>query len=571
MKYRLNLSREFIYFLLFIMANFFVFSYLLNLWELLDPDNVLLGGDLSGELTVTKIAYEGNLLGYTKDLAWPYGYSVWSYPLIGLGPQIFVWLLGLVFNNLPIFFVYLISIILGHIINSTAIFWMVKNEFQNKLYPFLLTFFFTFSTFIFYRIGHIPVVWLFFPIVIFGLWLRHDKNQINNKKVFLISLITGIFSPFWWSTVIILLSLTLFIVFSFMRKNFQQKQYFWLNILVSTLLSLIPVLILYTQHLDLVGNVSRNAWQSNVFGGRLSDLINFSPFLNNFLNLKYKLIDGNSPEASITQIGFPLLIAIIISFIFLIKSLLTPVKQFPKDLAILIFVLLLFYLSGGLGNLQAAVFVLLGQESPARSWSRLIILISIIGLYIAFKFLDKLKIKNYLISLILIIFVSLTILDINYAPKPQFKNIKLVEEFAPAGFIRNNTNDCPVFQLPLDTYPVPQDFLFENGGKFFLNQLTPYLLTNKNQWSLGGSPGNKYWQESVKLPNTIDKNYATKLKNDGYCAILFDKKFAKWQIERRAGLNLETGELANYANWPGVIISGLVPNFETARYQVFIL
>jgi hypothetical protein len=51
---------------------------------------------------------------------------------------------------------------------------------------------------------------------------------------------------------------------------------------------------------------------------------------------------------------------------------------------------------------------------------------------------------------------------------------------------------------------------------------------------------------------------------------LFDKDFSKWQQQRNAGLDLETGNLTNSGNWPGVQIADINPNYENKRFSVFL-
>lgn len=86
-----------------------------------------------------------------------------------------------------------------------------------------------------------------------------------------------------------------------------------------------------------------------------------------------------------------------------------------------------------------------------------------------------------------------------------------------------------------------------------------------------GTQFNKYWINDISVPRKLDSNYLIQLKNQGYCAILFDKDFANWQIRRNAGINLETGELTNWGNWPGIEISNIEPNYEDDRFSVFLL
>ena len=55
------------------------------------------------------------------------------------------------------------------------------------------------------------------------------------------------------------------------------------------------------------------------------------------------------------------------------------------------------------------------------------------------------------------------------------------------------------------------------------------------------------------------------LASKGFCAILFDKDFSQWQIDRQAGLDLTIGK------WPGLKMNLGIPDFDNGRYQVYLL
>jgi hypothetical protein len=63
----------------------------------------------------------------------------------------------------------------------------------------------------------------------------------------------------------------------------------------------------------------------------------------------------------------------------------------------------------------------------------------------------------------------------------------------------------------------------------------------------------------------MDKSKLITLKNQGFCAVLFDKEFSNWQIERKAGLDYTQGF------WPGLNLNVDNPDFEDTRYKVYLL
>jgi hypothetical protein len=91
------------------------------------------------------------------------------------------------------------------------------------------------------------------------------------------------------------------------------------------------------------------------------------------------------------------------------------------------------------------------------------------------------------------------------------------------------------------------------------------LLSDNNKWSHYGIPGNKYWEDVKKISSEIGEVEAQNFRTQGFCAILFDKDFSQWQIDRQAGLDFTIGK------WPGLRMNLGEPNFDNGRYQVFLL
>lgn len=528
------------------------------------------GGDLTAELIVAKNAYNGEIFSVSKVLGWPNGYSLWAYPLTGIGPITVYFILGIFSNHASISFVYLFTYLVGNAINTFLAHWMIKNEFRNKYLPLLFASLVGLSSLMFYRIGHIPVVWFYFPLVVFGLWFRYSRHSIKINKVILFTLFAGLFSPPWWVTVVVFISLFMLIILILNYKNYKRELKFWITILGASLISTFPTVLLYLKDLSFVANSTRTPWQSNVFGGRITDLFIQSPTINLLTKIDSKLIEGISPEAMINILGLPLLVGFLVSVVYLLIAVTKKEGNTPKDFTAFLTICFGLFISGGLGNLQATIFAIFNQSSPARSWSRLIILISIIGLFILFRYLDSINLKKGSVSILAIVLLSLSLIEVLNSKKPTPVNLSSLEEFQPVKFINDETKNCPIIQLPIDTIPVPQDFTFQNGNKFFFNQYIPFLISDKNQWSTGISLGSNFWQESMNIPSEITLENIDVIKEKGFCGILFDKDFGKWQQHRNAGLDLETGNLTNSGNWPGVQIANIDPNYENKRFSVFL-
>jgi hypothetical protein len=411
----------------------------------------------------------------------------------------------------------------------------------------------------------LPILWLFFVPVIFGIYFRLERKQIEFKKAILIISFLGFWSPLFWIFVIIFLSLTLSIIYLVFYKYYFKQLKTWSIILSGSVMAfLLNYFLIYISR-DYKGTTSRFPWQSNVFGGRFADILVSSPFINSKINLLEKLSEGLSPEVKISHVGIVLGIGIILTLIFSISGIQSKKLNLPLGFTGILVILWLFFTTGGLGNLQAALLLLLGQTTPMRAWSRIIIVLGILGFYILLKLLEIQLIQNYLKNIVLFLITIISIVDGQYLKYIEFTEKKDVIEYSAVKFLESETKDCPVLQIPVDTFPLVQDFIFYNGQKFVFNQTIPYILSDNNQWSLYAIPGNKFFQNYKDISSEIDIAAAEFLASKGFCAILFDKEFSQWQIDRQAGLDLTIGK------WPGLKMNLGEPDFDNGRYQVYLL
>ena len=531
----------------------------------LDSTNSFSGGDVTGELFAIKVATKANLIGIVDTLGWPNGFALWAEPLLGLGPYYSAVILHKVFLFNDVSVIYLLSTSIGITLNAIAAWWMVSKEFENKKYSYFFSFIIGISPFALMRFGQIPVAWLFFPFIFLGVAFKLNRNQISRKRALIILFSTGVFSPLWWTIVCLLIAFTLTIVNLIGIRQLKKNLKDCIVILLGTGLSILPTVFLNYLSRDYSGETSRFPWQSNLFGGKFSDLLLSSPYLNQLFDLKTKISEGSSPEASNSHIG--ILLGILTGY--LIYQLLINKKIrsdfLPNNFYLISLVFLLFFISGGLGNLQAGLLVLLGEVSPARTWFRLIFFLGILGLYLLLKIIERSKASQFVVNIFMGLAVLLTIFDNRYVDFIQPVEKENIAEYAAVNFLDQNTKNCPVLQIPIDTYPLNQDFQFVNGSKFAYNQMMPYVLSDNNKWSLVGIPGNKFWGNYKSIPVDMDKSKLIILKNQGFCAVLFDKEFSNWQIERKAGLDYTQGF------WPGLTMNIDNPNFEDARYKVYLI
>jgi hypothetical protein len=532
---------------------------------ILDKNLVLVGGDLSFNIFLIKIGMQGNIDGITDVMGWPNGYGLFAEPLLGTGPFYAAMVIAKIFFTQNIFIVYILTIIAGMLTNAWAAYWMVSREFLSKKYTFTFALLVGTTPFVLLRISHMPIVWLFLIPIIFGIYFRLEKKQITFKKSFFLVAFFGFWSPLFWLLLALILSLSMSALFVLLFKVYKEQLKIWLTILGGLLISFALNYLLIISSQEYRGMTSRYPWQSNVFGGRFADILVSSPFLNQKGNLLEKLSEGLSPEGKTSYVGIVFAVGVFLTLIYAIAPFSSQKLKLPIGFGSILVVLWLFFITGGLGNLQAAVLLVLNQTTPMRAWFRVIVVLGIIGIYILLAVLNYAKIKDLYKNFILLTLIAVTLYDSRFVNYVTYADKNQVIEYSAVNFLDKNTKNCPVLQIPIDTFPGIQDFTFTFGDKFAYNQAIPYLLSDNNKWSFYGIPGNKYWEEIKNISSEIDYEESKNLKMQGYCAILFDKDFSQWQIERQASLDETIGR------WPGLRMNLGEPNFDNERYQVFLL
>jgi len=335
-----------------------------------------------------------------------------------------------------------------------------------------------------------------------------------------------------------------------------------LKIYVTILIVFITNFINFLTHSNINGQNGRGAYHSDLFAGKLTDILLSSPFINHIIpNLEILKTGGTESRF----IGLPLSVFFFLVFLLLILYPVLKVELFSiKLLFSFLQISLITFITGGFGNLQASIFVIFGQISPMRSWSRLSILIGILSFVLIFLFLQE-KLKTVYLYSVMVFVLFFSVLDLTHLEKDsRFEpNIKQLEETSFLKYVDSNLKPCNVLQLPVDTYFIPQGAL-DQAWRYYWNGMIPYLALPDFKWTSAiyvDSPG---WQELKKIPTDIDKSFfATISKN--FCAVVFDKNFSQYQIDRQATLGPEPGV------WPGLRIeTGLTPDFEDTRFSVYL-
>jgi hypothetical protein len=501
--------------------------------------------------------------GLTTNLGYPFGFTQWNNPEISYLHGLGIWALSKLFSISTYGYLTLIAFT-SVFLNSMFMFSLANKLFKSYVFSLIFLFLGLLLPFSLYGIGHPHVITIYMYIALLIILVSIDTLKNSSLIIFLIVLFsTNMFQLINLSFILSILVIVYFFSYLFNKIIWPQFKNL-LKIYITTIFVFSLNFLNYTWHSSINGQNGRNAYQSDIFAGKLTDLLLSSPFFTRFLPNLENLQSGISGE--IRVIGLPLVISIFFGIVFvLIYPNLNITDSGIKIITSLFLITLLTFITGGFGNLQASFFVLLGEVSPMRSWSRLSVFLGFISLVLFVVFLRS-RINARQMNLLASILLLIALLDFTKIPRDsKFEaNDKSLEESGFINFIDSNLKPCPVLQLPVDTYFIPQSAV-DRGWRYYWIGMVPYVILPEFSWTAATYVDSPGWESLANLPTKVDEESLQKLGAE-YCAIVFDKNFSQYQIDRKAGLNMTQGQ------WPGLLISNsLLPEYEDTRYSVYII
>lgn len=512
--------------------------------------------------------------GTNPHLGWPAGFSPWSLPQLGLGLLAGAWLLAGVLSvgSASSALWLLCFVIAGDAVMALFLFRSWLRE-RLGLLAGIAAVALSLSPYSFTPIAHMNVAaFLLLPFALAIVVRGRERGPRWWGVAGACLAVGGALSPMWWSFVALVL-LTLMAVGRLMQRN-------WLALLqVITVVAAMGVgigaeLLLYRAAAIPGEAATRNAWDSNVYGGHLLDFLDSSPFLNSMISSLRELTPGISVEFK--PLGLIPAAGAIFCLLMLLKGT-APWVVVSKSrtvrtgtLALGSIAAVLLFVGGGFGGVQAGLAVLAGGQSPARVWSRLSILIALLGLAWALLYGAKLQsrirsskpARAVAYSLIAVAVLATVLADLRptimAAPRIA-RGVDDLPERQAVDFLENRLTACPIAQLPLETAPsVRLPYGQRDIEPLMYRGYVPYILAPSFYWSYGQyvpESEDVLYQVGVKLTAADEGRMA----RSGYCAILFDKS------------------IADFATAHGVELQGRAvgaigkPSFESERYDVYLL
>lgn len=561
-NFKKNLLILLYFFAISVLVSIIKFDFPQSLWT----DFIWSFDGLSTQVQVQAIIKSGPFLS-TDHLGYPFGFSHWTVPQFGLIHVIFIWLLSNSIN-VSAFGILVIYGIIVLALNGFSIYVLMMQISKLKYFSIVIGTVFLLIPYAINQLARPHVMSLyFFPALLYYIINQGGKSFFHKKSFLLLTTIFLSISIFWSFTIIFIFVplVTVLIVIKALGIKFNDR--YFRSIMLAFLavaIGLVSNLILFQFNSHLRGEEDRFPWQSDIFAGKLSDLFVSSPFLNLSFPKLATFTEGTSFEATHLHLGLFFILLFFFALLSVIYS--TVINNTSTEIrivSVLALIILLYFFVGGFSNLQAGVFNFFGIVTPMRSWARLSILISICGLVLMTYLLIHLN-KNYLFQIISIFAIFFAVLDFSYSKSNLVlsNNFKEQEEYGSMAFLSENFKPCPVLQLPIDTFVLPQGWL-DNAERYYWSQIKPFVILPDFYWTGGTYTESPGWQELKLINSTVTEkdfdNFSVK-----YCAVLFDKDFSKYQTERKATLK------GSVDGWPGLIISdSLAPDYEDYRYRIY--
>jgi len=531
-------------------------------------------GDAVFFQSIAQIAMDSGPIGFTKNLGWPDGFSSWSIPQSGPLIMTLFSFLGSV-PGFPSAATLSCTLVILTAINAISILYFLNGVSKSgkfSEFKIISSISLVLSPFVLLKLGHLSVLAFFLVPFAFGVIFRNfERETFKKRRNLLISLyLIGFASPLWW-LVVLLSILSILSIFMWLSRQYKSLRVTG-EMLVFSLFSLISQAVLIA--LSPRSNaITRGVWDSNVFGGRLVDFLLSSTFINSVLKDSEKLIAGGSVELS--QVGISGAIFGIIAIFYAVLGSFRAAKMSEKNwhLSGLAIVVTLLFLSGGFGNLQAGIFALFGFTSPARVWSRLIIVLALIGVAIVLVYFERLneikrtsskssidKFRTLFPKLVVVPMALFTLIDISamnthnrliaFSEFEEIQSVKFIEKaFSP---------DCPILQLPVESSPAVKVGLPGLYPDTYYRGYVPYLLSPRRPWSFGDYDRKVKDKYLLQLEPILNKKTGSNIQAAGFCGILFDKTLA--EILTVNGISL-----------PGKSLNGVFgkPVFSSSRFEVY--
>lgn len=485
-----------------------------------------IGSDAIWQQAIFQVHAQAGVFGTTEHLAYPLGMSGWQLPQMGMLVGLFAWISGA--NGIPTAAAVLVFMALAAGINTAGVMYLLRAVTGPRLLGFRCVAAVTLGASV-WTVDHQINLGLFVvvPIAI-GLLLRWENGIGRRWPALTAVLVWSVISGLWWVVVLFLL-LPFVALPGLLRRQWREVRAVaacWAAVLAGIAVQG----AIFLTRLGPGSDQTRQPWFSNYSYGHMVDLVIGSPLVRMVLPRRDALIEGGTVEASW---GFTIVAAAAVALVVLLAVPSRRSREIGTSLLAGITIsATLFWLGGGLANVQDAIAVLAGGTSPARVFYRMLLVIALAGLVWAevilltstFSKRTIARISGTAAVLLALIWVGdlLAIRQRLIPPMP-------VTESAAVAEIRRSLPPCPIAQFPNEA--IPGERVAVPGIGYHPDRYrgyVPYVLAPEYYWTAGSyAPG----QADVpgllsKTPQVLTAAATKELGDQGYCAVLFDKRLA---------------------------------------------
>ena len=534
-------------------------------WQGVFPD----ANDLVWNQAETLAHGQAGPFGSTEHLSWPFGYQPWSHPVLGGLWALMSWILTGPFSIPSALALYLCwSTSVG--VTAASLLFLFRTWLGNRIPVIAVTAasVTAASSFALTRVIQ-PNVAAFFLVPIAIAAIARWPSLDPRRRLLLVAGVTlaALAASMWWVIVGLLIA-AIIVVIELIRREFSLAKSA-LSVTLALGIGFIAQSMLYQHALRPGAAQTRGPWDSNLYGGHLVDLIMASPSLNAVFPHLLAVVPGASIGTSF--VGFTSMLAAIglVAIVLCGAPRAVGHSLDTRVLADASIITVLLFLAGGLGNLQSGIAVLLGTESPARVFSRLIIVVAALGvawvLIGAARFVESrprrwARSKSVWVASFACMFMLMAwAADARQTPPGYPAAFSSLPEYPATQFLTNARPPCPVAQLPQEGMPVVRTPTPNpESGRYFYRGLVPYLMFPEYFWSIGswepdGDTSLNGLSTSLSIPDLVS------LKQQGFCAVLYDVRLAGKARESKIPLEGRDRD------------AQLRADFESQEYAVYLL
>jgi hypothetical protein len=491
------------------------------------------GNDQVWQQGMFQIHGQAGIFGTSRHLAWPVGANPWRLPQLGALIGAWAWVtVGWLGLGTATSVMWYLAIAAG--LNAAAMVFWIRGFVGSHLWGLTLAIAVAIGVSIF-TVSHQLNLASFFPVPLaLGVLVRLPRMPRRRMLWSLLGLAALTFvSPLYWIVVLVLM-VPVMALPALLRGKWRQARdvaLVWVALVAG--LAAQAVVFLIASSNGPGADTSRQPWTSNTFFGHMSDLLIGSPLIHRLIpGTAERLAQGSSGDLGF---GIPMLIAAAMALLFLLA---VPPRHLRTgvDTSILAAATLtsaLFWLGGGLGNLQAALAVLAGTVSPARIWIRMIVVLAVVGAaWLAVIFHEwgargglgtRPRVTETWASAVALLLLVCAIGDLAVYRQPHFYTSANARQPAAAavGFLSANLAPCPVAEFPNEAIPIGR--IKARMGSFLRYRgMVPFVVAPEFYWS-AGSYDTAHPSGLAELGGTVTNADIARLRDWGYCAVLYDK------------------------------------------------